>query len=162
MVDLLSNADAARVADILWQYRRQLDRMEFLLETQLLLSTAGRDERLHHVADLLNETADALAYIDLQREVLLSDHGLTADLSALVEQCEEPWDEVFRDHQQWFAGAITRIQELSAKNKRTIEQGQATLNKLADLLTGTPEGSYDGAGNRVSSQSSALLFDGRA
>lgn len=162
MEDRLSNADAARVADILWQYRRQLERMEFLLETQLLLAKAGKDEYLHHIADLLNETADSLAYIDLQREVLLSDYGVALDLTNLVASAEAPWDEVIRDHQQWFAAIISRIQELSSRNKRTIEQSQITLNRLADALNGSPESSYDGSGNKVTAQSSAMLFDGRA
>ncbi len=166
MVDLLSNTDASRVADLLWQYRRQLERMEFLLETQLLLAAAGKDQLLHHVADFLGETADALAFIDLQREVLLSDHGVPADLSDLVKASESPWDEVFTDHKQWFAASLGRIQELSAKNTRTIKQSQATLNQLSDLMTGTSDRSgddaYDGSGKKVSpSHSLALLFDGQ-
>ncbi len=163
MVDLLSSEDAGRVADVLWQYRRQLDRMEFLLETQLLLAAAGKDEHLHHVADLLNETADALAYIDLQRGVLLSDRGIPVDLSELIKVVDSPWDEVFSDHKQWFASSLARIQDLSARNRRTIEQSQAALGELADLLSGeTSDNGYDGAGRKVSSSGgSALLFDGQ-
>ena len=162
MVDLLSSSDAARVADILWQYRRQLERMEFLLETQLLLASAGKDQLLHHVADFLEETADSLAYINLQREVLLSDRGVSVDLSELAEIVEEPWDEVFADHQQWFLSMIARIQDLSARNKRTIEQSQTALSQLADLLTGTRDDAYDGSGNRVSSsRGGGMLFDGQ-
>ncbi len=162
MVESLPSSDAARIADILWQYRRQLERMEFLLETQLLLATAGKDQLLYHVADLLEETADSLSYINLQREVLLSDRGVSVDLTLLVSIVEEPWDEVFADHQQWFVAKIARIQELSARNKRTIEQSQTALNQLADLLTGRTDDAYDGSGNRVSSASGGgMLFDGQ-
>lgn len=165
MVELLSDANATRVADILWQYRRQLERMEFLLETQLLLASAGKDQLLHHVADLLSETADSLAYIDLQREVLLSEHGAPVDMTALIASVDAPWDEVFGDHKKWFADSISRIQDLSARNKRTIEQSQTTLGQLADLMTGTDRSgdeAYDGSGNRVSSsRSDAMLFDGQ-
>lgn len=165
MVDLLSDADATRIADILWQYRKQLERMEFLLETQLLLASAGKDQLLHHVADFLGETADSLAYIDLQREVLLSDRGVPADMSSLIAAVDAPWDELFEDHRQWFANSISRIQDLSGRNKRTIEQSQATLKDLSRLIDNNNEPSssaYDESGNRVAAtRSGAMLFDGQ-
>lgn len=163
MVDLLSDADATRIADIMWQYRKQLERMEFLLETQLLLASAGKDQLLHHIADFLSETADTLAYIDLQREVLLSDAGVPADLTALVAAVEAPWDELFEEHKLWFAGSISRIQELSSRNKRTIEQSQSTLHELSRLIDSEPSSSaYDGSGNKVAAgRSGAMLFDGQ-
>ncbi len=56
----LTEAQQRTLGSLLWQYRSVLERVEFLLEAQLVFASSGRDKRLSSVADLLEEAVATL------------------------------------------------------------------------------------------------------
>jgi hypothetical protein len=166
MSTVAHDVDYQRLNSLLWRYRPLLDRFEFLLEMQLLVTASARDDWLHHVTDLLDELADELNGLDLEREVVL---GAGPTISSLAETAPEPWAEILTEQVAHFASATSRIGQLRRRNQQMIE---ASTAGLAQLFEGLAEAagynlsdsgdSYDGDGRRRSGGGSSLLFDGRA
>ncbi len=159
------------LGSILWRYRSSLERVEFLLEAQLIFGSSGRDNRLAVIADLLDETATSIGELDLHREVLLHNSQDTSDqfgadrppsLSQLAELSDEPWSTMFRDHQRWFEQTVLRLQQLTNQGRHTMS---ATLDLIDQLVNNDskPSGTgYDRQGRTVRSSSRSVLFDSRA
>ncbi len=164
--------DYERLNAILWRSRSHLDRMEFLLEVQLLLLSEGRLEWQHQMAELSEEVAEALAVNDLEREMSLTSNGSAGQPSTLRDiatQAPEPWSVIFADHLVQLEATTARISTLRTRADAAIRAGR---DSVADLVTGlsaprptTPEGPTYGkalSGARANRSASAHFFDGRA
>lgn len=154
-----------RLNDLLWRYRPCLDRFEFLLEVQLMVASTGRTEWLHHVADLLDEVAQTINTLDLEREVVI---GSGRTLRELAEAAPEPWSDILLDQHGHLAAAVARTSRLRDRNRRVIEvNGDGLERLLANIAEATGQGSattdsYDGDGRVRHDSPSTILFDGRA
>ena len=156
------------LAEVLWEYRAQLKRVEVLLEAQLLFAGAGRDGHLAVVAELLDETATSLGLLDLHREVALEPFGgerhgeqWTPALTDLAEGADDTWGPIITDHHNNLSAVVQRIQLLVDQSRHTMG---ATLDRIAQMTNGiseTPVTGYDRAGRTVRSSAPALLFDGQ-
>jgi hypothetical protein len=162
--------DLSHLNGLLWRYRPCLERFEFLLELQLMVTASGRQDWQRHMADLFDETADRLNSIDLEREVLLG--GLT--LRELADDVPEPWDAILAEQQVELEAITSRIGALRQRNATAIEESAAGVTKLIEALlaeggakrratTGTTYG-QDGRTKQssVKNTNSAVLFDGLA
>lgn len=157
--------DYNQLNGLLWRYRPYLDRFEFLLEVQLMVSASGRQSWQRQMADLFEETAAVLNALDLEREVLLGD---STNLRELIDDAPEPWNEILADQQVAFETTTSRISNLRVRNNQAIAEGTAGLDQLINALveaSGHQRGdggpSYDQAGRIEHGEVSAMLFDGR-
>ena len=162
----LAPVDYNRLNGLLWRYRPLLDRFEFLLEVQLMVTSSARRDWQHQMADLFEETASSLAALDLEREILLRD-GLS--LSELASAAPDPWGPMLTEQQAALESTTARIGGLRERNVLAIDDGAAGINKLIDALieaNGTPADttgpSYGQDGRLRHESGNALLFDGRA
>jgi len=164
--------DLGQLNGLLWRYRPCLDRFEFLLEVQLMVTASGRQDWQKHMADLFEETADTLNALDLEREVILGSgpSGGTLTLGELAADAPEPWGDILTEQQAELEAAAARIGSLRQRNTTAIAEGAAGLNQLIDTLlhsSGQRQDraagpSYGQDGQLRQSSSSAVLFDGRA
>ncbi len=138
MAGLLVAPDLPRLGAILWQYRRVFDRLHFLIETEILLITSGRDHQLHHMVDLLDETIARLGRLDLEREIVLGvgPDGAPPRLTDLMVSVEAPWDEILREHHEALEGLVATTNDLVRKSGALIRRVQADLPDVATILGG--------------------------
>lgn len=161
-----SDEERRELSSVLWSYRAAIDRVELLLEAQIMFSGAGQSHRLSALADLFDETVLRIGELDLRREVLLCsltpsrDQGnASVSLAELIEFFEEPWSTVFRDHQTWFQQSVQRIRSLTHESRLMMT---STLDLVEKLVNGTSETvGYDRHGQSLRPAASAVLFDGR-
>lgn len=165
----LTSDQYRQLAEVLWDYRTLLRRVEVLLEAQIVFAGAGRDGNLSVVAELLDEAASSIGLVDLRREVLFeplagqrAEVPWTPALSELAESAGEVWGPIISDHSEHLRAVVERIQLLVDQSRHTMG---ATLDRIAQMTTGmseTPVTGYDRAGRTVRPAAPALLFDGQA
>lgn len=164
--------DLGQLNQLLWRYRPLLERFEFLLEVQLMVTASGRQDWQRHMADLFQETADAIGAVDLQREVILGD-GPTGPLSLreLAADAPEPWGDILTEQHVEIEAAVTRVSELRQRNTSALSEGSAGIAQVIDALldaagqlqSRSADAGYGQDGRRQASDaSSAVFFDGRA
>lgn len=163
--------DLGQLNQLLWRYRPLLERFEFLLEVQLMVTAAGHQDGQRHMADLFAETADALNTLDLQREVMLG-NGPTGPISLqeLADDAPDPWGEILSEQQTELEAAVNRVTELRQRNTAALAEGSAGINQLIDALVESSgqfqaKGAgpaYGQDGRLQQNSSTAVLFDGRA
>lgn len=151
---------------MLWQYRTVLERVEFLLEAQLMFASSGRDKRLASIADLLEDAVATINELDLRRELLLHEAdapagAAVATLSDLSGSADQPWSSMFAEHQRWFESCVGRIQQLLVQSRQTMEGTLDLINQLVTNERAPALGGYDRTGKTVRSNASAVLFDSR-
>lgn len=161
------NEDQLReLSSMLWNYRAGLERVEFLLEAQLLFAGTARDDRLGLIADMLNETAMAMGELDLHRELLLGDEANGAEgvpnLGRLCDEADEPWATVLRDQHRWFTATVDRIGHLIAQSRMTMDTTLDLITQMTSTVAGSPVSGYDSHGQTVRSHTPSLLFEGQA
>lgn len=162
----LTEAQQRALGSMLWQYRSVLERVEFLMEAQLVFASSGRDKRLASVADLLEEAVGTINELDLRREVLLHDDaapgGAVPSLTEIAELAEQPWSSMFLEHQRWFELCVGRIQSLTDQSRKTMGTTLDLIGKLVSNEASPTLGGYDRDGRSVRGASPAVLFDSRA
>jgi len=187
----LSEAQQRSLGSMLWQYRSVLERVEFLLEAQLVFASSGRDKRLASVADLLEEAVGTINELDLRRELLLHDsrvdegqtqarttpetsseravdrdeayeEGSVPSLSELADAAEQPWSSMFLEHQRWFELCVGRIETLIEQSRQTMGTTLDLIDQLVQHESAPTLGGYDRDGRTVRASSPAVLFDSRA
>lgn len=162
----LTEAQQRSLGSMLWQYRSVLERVEFLLEAQLVFASSGRDKRLASVADLLEEAVKTINELDLRREVLLHGEAPASEpapsLSEIAEAAEQPWSSMFLEHQRWFEMCVDRITSLIDQSRKTMGTTLDLIGKLVANESAPVLGGYDRAGRSVRGSSPAVLFDSRA
>jgi len=149
----------ARLGEVLWGYRRALDRLEFALTVQLLLQDHQRADWNAHVTDLVDEIAERIGLLDVERTVLVGE-GPTS-LTTLIEDAPEPWPSLLSDHQQELQAVGRRIDELMRRHHIVLDESRDAIRRLTDSLTTfqSPTG-YDRRGQTTAAPRSSILFDG--
>ncbi len=157
--------DYNRLNGLLWRYRPYLDRFEFLLEVQLMVSASGRQDWQLQMAELFDETASVLNELDLEREVLLAG---APGLGELAAKADEPWAEILLEQQAVLEATVVRISRLRQRNSQALAEGAAGLHHLIDALAEAngqiqdeSGPSYGQDGQLRPGTGSAVLFDGR-
>ncbi len=167
-----------RLNATLWRSRANLERMEFLLEVQLMMLRDGRLEWQHQISELLDDTAEAISVADLEREVAVMD-GVEAGIAApqgaslrvIAERAPEPWSLIFGDHLVNLESVVRRIGELRDRARVAIDSGRQQLDVLATGLDQVPSSDgyrstspYGDGRQRPAprGRSDSRFFDGRA
>ena len=161
-----TSVDLNRLNGLLWRYRPLLERFEFLLEVQMMVTSTGRQDWQRQMADLFEETADQLNSLDLEREVMLGD---SLSLNDLAEDAPDPWGDILAEQQAELATITTRISALREKNTKAMAEGSAGIGNLIEALVEAAgqfqeeSGPAYGQDGRLEQRTtSAVLFDGRA
>ncbi len=157
----MSVEDLSRLGKLLWNYRHALDRLEFCLETQVRFMNDGDDRWGSHVADLIEDVADRIDMLDLERNLLMGDDP--EPLGELAATLPDPWPPIVIEHESELQAAVDRIQRLVAHHQLALEEHRASLDRLSALIvpTKTPR-TYDKLGRaQATSDRHAVLFDGR-
>ncbi len=162
----LTEAQQRSLGSMLWQYRAVLERVEFLLEAQLMFASSGRDKRLASIADLLEDAVATINELDLRRELLLHEDEAPSgaappSLSDLSGSADQPWSSMFAEHQRWFESCVARIQQLLVQSRQTMETTLDLIDQLMSTERAPSLGGYDRMGKTVRSNASAVLFDSR-
>jgi hypothetical protein len=163
--------DLGQLNQLLWRYRPLLDRFEFLLEVQLMVTGSGRQDWQRHMADLFQEAADALNTLDLQREMVLPP-GPTGPITLreLAGDAPDPWGEILTEQRVELDAAARRVAELRRRNSAALAESSSGIGRVIDTLLESsghlqgrsPGPSYGQDGRIEQGSSSAVLFDGRA
>ena len=145
-VDAVGASKLDELNKALWSYRRGMDRVEFLLEAQLLFSDAGRDDRLSVIADLMDETAMTIGSLARQRDIMLGAGWMQPpSLEQLADWSAEPWSTLLRDHHEWLVGSVERVHRLVEQCRTTMGSTSHLAQQLADLVSDAsdPDGVND-------------------
>jgi len=166
-VTRLTDDQQRALGSMLWQYRTVLERVEFLLEAQLMFASSGRDQRLASISDLVEDAVATINELDLRRELLLHDESVEVtqhppSLSELSEVSEQPWSSMFAEHQRWFELCVGRIQQLLIQSRQTMGTTLELIDQLVSSEHAPTLGGYDRTGKTVRSTSPSVLFDSRA
>lgn len=161
-----TEVDLNRLNGLLWRYRPYLERFEFLLEVQMMVTASGRQDWQTQMANLFEETATVLNALDLEREAMLGD---SFSLSELAEDAPDPWGEILAEQHAELAATTARISGLRERNTQAMAEGAAGITNLIDALIEAsgqfqeqPGPSYGQDGRIQQHAASAVLFDGRA
>jgi hypothetical protein len=152
------------LAQLLWSCREHLERIEFLLEVDLLLMENRRERWLARISDELRATTEDLVALDLRRTAATAEAaahlGLDqpASLRDLADRAPQPWGDIFTDHARWFAQALVRIGAANQLTRSTAEQGLARVSELLNTIGGTRSTGYDHAGRAVAGTAGGSVF----
>ncbi len=165
----LTDDQQQQLSEILWAYRTQLQRVEVLLEAQLLFANSGRDVHLGVLADLIDEAAVTLSHLDLRRELLVTADnpaggGAAAapTLAEISDGSSEPWADILQDHRQLRRDLIAAGQTLVAQSRHTMGTTLELITQMTNGVLDSPVLGYDRSGRTVRNTSAAVLFDGQA
>ena len=151
----------SQLGKLLWAYRGALDRLEFCLETQVRFMSSGDDRWGGQVADLIENVAQQIGLLDLERDLLLGEEPRR--LGELIAEVPEPWPGILVEHEHELQASVDRIQRLVANHQLALEEYRASLDRLADLIAPSPTNrTYDKQGRaHTVADRNAILFDGR-
>ena len=125
----------------LGDYREGMQRVEFLLESQLLFAGAGRDDRLGIIADLMDETAEQLTSLVHQRDIMVrAGWRQPPTLDQLAQWTPEPWSGLLRDHQEWLVGSLERVHQLVGQCRVAMQSTEQLTRSLTKLVTDAAAG----------------------
>lgn len=161
--------DFKHLGQLLWHYRQALTEVEYLLDVQDLLVTAGRERWLSRAADHLRGAVDGLAALDAERSEVVRRvaAGLavspTTTLGGLASIAPDPWSEILADHVAWFNLQLQVVGDAVARTRSSVEGGLDHISDLLRTLAGAADSGYDAGGRRVAvPAATSLLFDDRA
>ena len=95
----------AELSRVLWQQRALIEVLQYRLEVQQLMMSAGRDQRLPLAVEEVELTLADIRHLEDLRDRVVRDAavslGLAADatLTQICARVEAPWDFVLGDHQ---------------------------------------------------------------
>jgi hypothetical protein len=133
------HTDTARfgaLAHTLWREQRLLDVLLYRMEVQQLVMAAGRTRWIERAAFDVEAALEELGEHELIRSMQVADVapvvGLRADASLrdLIAASPEPWQDIFRDHQQAFLELVARVEETSQANRELVRRSMATMREL--------------------------------
>lgn len=151
---------------MLWQQRRQLERLQYLLHVQGLILASGDDSMLRHAVDDIQKTTTAISEIELDRSELTTLLGTTmgigsqVSLEQLVEAAPEPYDEILAEHRDAFLTLVADITTTSHSGRDQLRRGLRLTQELTSFVVGDAgDGGYDRTGTGVRGSAEHALVD---
>lgn len=144
----------ASLAAVLWQERRQLERLLFALTTQRLLLESGQTRWLGHADTDIEASAAALKDSEVLRAMEITSIaerlGVDADASLqdLGQAAGEPWTTTLADHRAALQTLTTEIDQAVAENRRLLKAGSKAIGETLSSLTSFSS-TYDAHGGTV-------------
>jgi len=140
---------------LLWEQRELIGILEYRLEVQQLLTTAGRTERLAlAVADVdavlerIRMSEDVRLGIVAECAVLLG-LGVGASLRDLTSVAPDPWGFVLMDHQTALMQLVASTEAIAATNRELAAKGIAESRRGFEHMGAPPVTAYGRTGNRT-------------
>lgn len=155
------------LAAILWQERRQLERLLYALVSQQLLLTSGQTRWLGH-ADTDIEVAaatirDAELLRALEMTTITAKLGVDADatLADIAHAAGEPWSTTLADHRTALRTLTAEIDAAVAENRRLLKAGAKAIGETLANLTSF-SATYDARGGSVRRDDGPSFLDAQA
>lgn len=155
------------LASILWQERRQLERLLFSLTTQQLLLTAGATRWLGH-ADTDIEVAgatlrDSEVLRAIEMTVICEKLNVSADISLdeLAHAAGEPWTTTLHDHRRALTTLTAEIDAIVRENRRLLKAGSKAIGETLSSLTSF-SATYDSHGGTARRSDRPTFLDEQA
>ena len=142
------------LSTVLWQQRQLIERLEYRLEVQQLLSIAGKVDYLNlAVADVEQVLDDIRRSEDVRLGVVAecsAQMGLPvgATLRELSAAATDPWNFVLDDHQTELLKLVARTESLAASNRELANRGLGDSRRILEQFDGAPVSAYGKHGDR--------------
>ena len=156
------------LSDSFWLERELLGDLQYRLEVQELVLTAGRSSLLLRTTQDIEEAASAVRAAEVGRAALSEDVAVAlklapdASLAEIAEAAPIPWNDLMAEHRDAFISLTQSIAQLSHRNQEALatahQATQETLMSLQEMVE-----VYDPTGARTTHMSSdARLIDEEA
>lgn len=151
---------------VLWQQRRQLERLQYLLHVQSLILSSGDDSMLRHAVDDVQRTLATIGEIEAGRRELTAEIGISmgldadASLADLVNRAPEPFEQILAEHRDAFLVLVGDITTISMGGRDQLERGLTLTRELTSFVMGDAgDGGYDRRGASVAGSAERGLID---
>jgi hypothetical protein len=157
----------ASLTAILWQERRQLERLLYTLTTQRLLLAGGHTRWLGRADADIEAAASTLRDSEVLRamemNVICEKLGVHADitLEELALAAGEPWTTALTDHRTALRGLTVEIDAAVTENRRLLKAGAKAIGDTLASLT-TFSATYDSHGGAVRRGDGPTFLDEQA
>lgn len=151
---------------LLWQQRRSLERVLYLLKVQDLVLASSDDAMLRHAVSDVQIALDTVAELETARQELTIELGLgmgiesNPSLEDLINRAPEPFDQMLKDHRDAFHTLVADITNMSINGQSRLERGLAVTRELSAFVLGDAgDGGYDASGATVRGSTERTLID---
>jgi hypothetical protein len=158
---------ASELSALLWQERELLDLLEYRLEVQHALLTAGSGRWAQRAADDIESATAQLRKLNLVRDLevqaVAREWGVPDELPTLrsliaAAPADGPWPEIFTAHLRAMLASVERVGARRDENGRLLREAiRHTQESLAG--TGDRPGTYTAHGVAAPAAPVALLFE---
>lgn len=157
----------ASLASLLWQERRQLERLLYALTTQQALLMSGRTRWLGHADTDIEVAASTLRDSEVLRALEMSaiceklgvDPQITLD--ELAHAAGEPWTTTLSDHRAALRALAAEIDAAVAENRRLLKAGAKAIGETLSSLTSFST-TYDSHGGAIRRGDGPTFLDEQA
>lgn len=157
----------ASLAAILWQERRQLERLLYALTAQRLIIGAGHTRWLGHADTDVEVAASTLRDSEVLRAmemtVICEKLGVDAEvtLDELAHAAGEPWTTTLTDHRAVLRALAAEIDAAVTENRRLLKAGAKAIGETLSSLTSF-SATYDSHGGAVRRGDGPTFLDEQA
>lgn len=152
------------LSDLLWHERDLLESLQYRLEVEQLLLSAGRTERLaiaaREVEEVLTRTRTAELARAAEVAAVATELGLPdgASLLEIAEAAPAPWDALLREHRTAFLTLTTEVATVAQSNRDLLA---AVHHATQETIMSMHESGhvYDERGTTSRRSSDARLID---
>jgi len=151
---------------LLWQQRRSLERVLYLLKVQDLILASNDDSMLRHAVNDVQKALETIAEIEAARQELTIELGLSMGIDSnpsledLINRAPEPFDQMLSDHRDAFHTLVADITTMSINGQSRLERGLAVTREISSFVLGDAgDGGYDASGATVRGSAERTLID---
>ncbi len=151
---------------VLWQQRRLLERLHYLLHVQELILGSGDDSMLRHAVDDVQQVITLIGDAEAGRRELTAEIGISMGLDAdasledLVNRAPEPFEQILAEHRDAFLTLVSDITTTSLNSRDQLQRGMALTRELTSFVMGDAgDGGYDRTGAFVAGSAERGLID---
>lgn len=171
---MLSSMTSARDVDetlanltrILWQQRRLLERVRYLMKVQELVLAGADDWMLTFAVNDVEEVMRVAAEVEAARVEITQDLGLALGLGAnpslqtLVDVAPDPFGPMLDEHRMAFLELAAEITSVSLNGRAQLQRGLDLTTSLTAAVFGDQgDGGYDSSGSVVRGSAERRLVD---
>jgi FlgN protein len=151
---------------VLWQQRRHLERLHYLLQVQELILAGGDQTLLQHAVNDVQLLVTTIGEIEAGRRELTAEIGISMGLDAdasledLVNRAPEPYEQILAEHRDAFLALVSDITTVSLNGREQLQRGLNLTRELTSFVLGdSGDGGYDRSGAVVPGSAERGLID---
>ncbi len=151
---------------VLWQQRRHLERLHYLLKVQELILAGGDQTLLQHAVNDVQLLVTTIGEIEAGRRELTAEIGISMGLDAdasledLVNRAPEPYEQILAEHRDAFLVLVADITTVSLNGREQLQRGLNLTRELTSFVLGDAgDGGYDRSGSTVHGSAERGLID---